>query len=184
MPLCPFCSLKALVPIHCYCMDKRDTGTMASFAFKISRQTGLKQHEVSKWWQNANFWTNHPFTRLRCALTCVQLSVRSSHHVAELLTAGTLAQASRPEAQFFHQHQRLLTKVVFPVPRHPPICIAHPPHTQPIVPQLSPPAPTGRRLSGEGVSVHFLTIPITQGLVLDCEGQGFDKELRRSLYDR
>ncbi len=74
----------------------------------------------------------------------VFMSVRSSHHVAELLTAGTLAQASRPEAQFLHQHQRLLTKVVFPVPRHPPIRIAHPPHTQPIAPQLSPPAPTGR----------------------------------------
>ncbi len=66
----PFLKFKSSGPFHCYCMGKRATGTMASFAFKISRHTGLKQHEVSKWWQNANFWTNHPFTRLWCAYLC------------------------------------------------------------------------------------------------------------------
>lgn len=57
-------------------------------------------------------------------VTCVDMSVASPHHVAELLAAGALAESSRAEAQLLHQHQRLLAHIFFPIPRHPPICIA------------------------------------------------------------
>lgn len=59
------------------------------------------------------------------SVTCVQLSVATSQQVAELLAAFALAVTSRGvEAQLLHQHQRLLTQVFIPVPRHPPIRIA------------------------------------------------------------
>lgn len=105
---------------------------------------------------NFVFWVKCFFKCLCHDLTCVHLSVGSSHHVVELLAALTLAEASRPEAKLLHQHQRLLTKVVFPVPRHPPIRIAHPHCSRPIAAQPSPSTPIGRRLSGKGVYGHFI----------------------------
>lgn len=80
-------------------------------------------------------------------ITCVDMSVGSPHHVAELLTAGAMAVSSRAEAQLLHQHQRLLAHVFFPIPRHPPIRIAlltpncGAAHTRPRL--------TGRDLSGK-----------------------------------
>lgn len=51
--------------------------------------------------------------------------VAAPHQVGELLAAFALAVAPwRVEAQLLHQHQRLLTQVFIPVPRHPPIRIA------------------------------------------------------------
>lgn len=61
-----------------------------------------------------------------CAsVTCVHRSVATSQQVGEFLAAFTLAVTSRRvEAELLHQHQRLLTQVFIPVPRHPPIRIA------------------------------------------------------------
>lgn len=57
-------------------------------------------------------------------VTCV-LSGATPQQVAELLAAFTLAVTPwGVEAQLLHQHQRLLTQVFIPVPRHPPIRIA------------------------------------------------------------
>ncbi|MEQ2167824.1 hypothetical protein GOODEAATRI_007947 [Goodea atripinnis] len=60
--------------------------------------------------------------------TCVQLSVAAPQQVAELLALFVLAVTPLSvEAQLLHQHQRLLTQVFIPVPRHAPILIALPP---------------------------------------------------------
>lgn len=63
--------------------------------------------------------------RTRLKLTGIQVLVAAPQQVGELLAAFALAVApGRVEAQLLHQHQRLLTQVFIPVPRHPPIRMA------------------------------------------------------------
>lgn len=92
-----------------------------TLSFPIGFFTGKTFLHTSKCKRCQNDWWEAPGV----SVTWVQLSVATSQQVAELVTLFTLAVTCRGvEAQLLHQHQRLLTQVFIPVPRHPPICIA------------------------------------------------------------